>query len=96
MMTLGQFSVAVGADSIWIHNARAVLGLPPRYNERTARRLALARLIHEAAGVPLDSTFAEQKKILVRCVQLFYGCANGSEARRFDRMLIEAGLIKGF
>ena len=56
----------------------------------------LPLVIQEAAGVPLDPTFAEQKKILVRCVELFYGCANGSEARRFDRMLIEAGLIKGF
>lgn len=56
----------------------------------------LPLVIQEAAGVPLDPTFAEQKKILGRCMALFYGCANGSEARRFDRMLIEAGLIKGF
>lgn len=52
-MTLGQFSIAVGAAPKWIHNARAVLRLPPRYSEQLARRLALTRLIHEATGVPL-------------------------------------------
>jgi hypothetical protein len=49
----------------------------------------------EAAGVPLDPSFAEQKKILQRCRGVFYPCAGGSEARRFNRLLIDAGLIKG-
>jgi hypothetical protein len=43
----------------------------------------------------LDPTFSEQKKILKRCYGLFYRCAGGVEARRFNRLLIEAGLIKG-
>jgi hypothetical protein len=51
--------------------------------------------VQEAAGVPLDPSFAEQKKILKRCHGLFYRCADGAEARRFNRLLIEAGLIKG-
>ena len=51
--------------------------------------------ILEAAGVPLDASFAEQKKILTRCGGLFYGCKGGAEARRFNRLLIDAGLIKG-
>ena len=55
----------------------------------------LPLLVQEAAGVPLDPSFAEQKKILRRCHGMFYLCANGSEARRFNRLLIEAGLIKG-
>jgi hypothetical protein len=55
----------------------------------------LPLVIQEAAGLPLDPTFAEQKKILQRCRGLFYGCAAGAEARRFNRLLIEAGLIKG-
>jgi hypothetical protein len=50
----------------------------------------------EAAGVPLDPTFMEQKKILQRCGGLFYGCKDGAEARRFNRLLIDAGYIKGF
>ena len=50
--------------------------------------------MQEAAGLPLDPSFAEQKKILQRCNGLFYGCANGAEASRFNRMLIDAGLIK--
>jgi len=56
----------------------------------------LPLVVLEAAGVPLDSSFAEQKKILQRCQGLFYLCAGGAEARRFNRLLIDAGLIKGF
>jgi len=56
----------------------------------------LPLLVLEAAGVPLDSSFAEQKKILQRCQGLFYLCAGGAETRRFNRLLIDAGLIKGF
>jgi hypothetical protein len=55
----------------------------------------LPLVVQEAAGLPLDPSFAEQKKILARCNGLFYGCAGGAEARRFNRMLIDAGLIKG-
>jgi hypothetical protein len=55
----------------------------------------LPLVIQEAAGVPLDPGFAEQKKILQRCDGLFYRCADGAEARRFNRLLIEAGSIKG-
>ena len=55
----------------------------------------LPLVVQEAAGLPLDPSFAEQKKILERCNGLFYGCDNGAEARRFNRMLIDAGLIAG-
>ena len=55
----------------------------------------LPLLVQEAAGVPLDPSFAEQKQILRRCRGAFYRCAGGEEARRFNRLLIEAGLIKG-
>jgi hypothetical protein len=55
----------------------------------------LPLIVQEAAGLPLDASFAEQKKILERCKGLFYGCADGAEARRFNRLLIDAGLIKG-
>jgi hypothetical protein len=54
----------------------------------------LPLVMQEAAGLPLDPSFAEQKKILQRCNGLFYGCDNGAEASRFNRMLIDAGLIK--
>jgi hypothetical protein len=49
----------------------------------------------EAAGIPLDPSFEEQKKIMLRCKGLFYACKNGAEARRFNRLLIDAGMIKG-
>ena len=55
----------------------------------------LPLVIQEAAGLPLDPTFAEQKKILKRCEGRFFLCAGGSEVRRFNRLLIDAGLIKG-
>ncbi|MBV6487469.1 MAG: hypothetical protein GHHEDOFH_01415 [Pseudorhodoplanes sp.] len=50
----------------------------------------------EAAGLPLDGSFLEQKKILQRCEGMFYDCRDGAEARRFNRLLIDAGLLKGF
>jgi len=53
----------------------------------------LPLVVQEAAGLPLDSSFLEQKKILTRCKGLFYACAGGAEARHFNRMLINAGLI---
>jgi len=51
-------------------------------------------VIQEAAGLPLDPSFEEQKKIMLRCKGLFYSCKDGAEARRFNRLLIDAGLIK--
>ena len=56
----------------------------------------LPLVVLEGAGVPLDPTFAEQKKILKRCSGLFYLCSGGAEARRFNRLLINAGMIQGF
>jgi Sulfatase len=55
----------------------------------------LPLIIQEAAGVPLGPSFQEQKSILIRCRGLFYRCANGREARQFNRMLIQAGYITG-
>ncbi len=54
----------------------------------------LPLVVLEAAGVPLDASFAEQKRIFQRCSGLFYLCAKGAEARRFNRLLIDAGMIK--
>ena len=54
----------------------------------------LPLVVQEAAGLPLDPSFAEQKNILRRCNGLFFGCDNGAEASHFNRMLIDAGLIK--
>ena len=55
----------------------------------------LPMVVMESAGLPLDPSFAEQKRIFERCRGLFYSCAGGAEARRFNRLLINAGLIKG-
>jgi hypothetical protein len=55
----------------------------------------LPLMVLEAAGLPLDASFAVQKRILQRCEGVFYGCRHGAEARIFNRMLIDAGLISG-
>lgn len=55
----------------------------------------LPLVIQEAAGIPLDPSFAEQKEIMLRCHGLFYACKGGAEARRFNRLLLDAGLIHG-
>ncbi|MBR0751522.1 sulfatase-like hydrolase/transferase [Bradyrhizobium jicamae] len=55
----------------------------------------LPLVIQEAAGIPLDPSFEEQKAIMLRCNGLFYACKDGAEARRFNRLLIDAGMIKG-
>jgi len=56
-MTLGQFSVVVGAPTRWVQNAMAVLGLPARYDAEGARRIALVRVVHEACGIPLARAY---------------------------------------
>jgi phosphoglycerol transferase MdoB-like AlkP superfamily enzyme len=54
----------------------------------------LPLVVQEAAGIPLDPSFEEQKNIMLRCKGLFYTCKGGAEARRFNRLLIEAGFVK--
>jgi hypothetical protein len=54
----------------------------------------LPLVIQEAAGIPLDPSFEEQKSIMLRCKGLFYACKGGAEARRFNRLLIDAGFVK--
>jgi Sulfatase len=55
----------------------------------------LPLVIQEAAGIPLDPSFTEQKDIMLRCGGIFYACKNGAEARHFNRLLLDAGLIHG-
>ena len=55
----------------------------------------LPLVLQEAAGLPLDPSFTEQKSIMLRCKGAFYACKKGAEARRFNRLLIDAGMIKG-
>lgn len=49
----------------------------------------------QAAGVPLDMGFSAQRAILQRCDGRFYSCEKGNEVRRLNRLLIDAGFIKG-
>jgi hypothetical protein len=43
----------------------------------------LPLVVQEAAGLPLDACFEEQKKIFDRCRGIFYACNGGAEARPF-------------
>jgi hypothetical protein len=63
-MTLGRFATAVGARPRWVLNALARLGLPRRYNEPLARRLALARFISEAVQMPLPKAMRLAERTL--------------------------------
>jgi hypothetical protein len=54
----------------------------------------LPLVIQEAAGIPLDPSFEEQKSVMLRCKGVFYACKAGAEARRFNRLLIDAGFVK--
>src|SRR4051794_11273729 len=76
----------------------AVNFTPPNLSSALDRLDApyLPIVIQEAAGVPLDPSFSEQRNILRRCNGLFYSCVDGAEARRFNRLLIRAGAITGF
>src|SRR6185369_15657321 len=51
----------------------------------------LPLVIQEAAGIPLDPSFEEQKQIMLRCNGVFYACNDGAEAKRLNRLLINAG-----
>jgi sulfatase-like protein len=53
----------------------------------------LPLVIQEAAGIPLDPSFEEQKRIMLRCKGVFYACNEGAEAKRLNRLLINAGMI---
>jgi hypothetical protein len=66
--------------------SRALGGLDAAY---------LPLVVLEAAGVPLNPTFVEQREIFRRCNGQFFLCSKGAEVRRFNRLLIDAGLIKG-
>jgi hypothetical protein len=55
---------------------------------------ALALVVQEAAGPPLDPSFVARKSILLRCGAAFHLCDGGAEARRFNRSPIDAGPIK--
>ena len=48
-----------------------------------------------AAGVPLEPDFASQKAMLRRCGGVFYRCEEGIPAKQLNRLMIDAGLVKG-
>jgi hypothetical protein len=63
-MTLGRFAVAVGASPRWVLNALTRLRVPRRYDEPLARRLALAKTLHDSTGFTLPGAWETAKRIL--------------------------------
>lgn len=57
MLTLRQFAIVVGAPKRWVQNTRAALHLRGPYTEEAARRLALARALHQACAMPLAPAY---------------------------------------
>ena len=49
----------------------------------------------EAAGVPLDPSFSEQREMLHNCDGLFYSCEEGLAVKNLNRHLMDGGLIEG-
>jgi hypothetical protein len=82
------FTTYYALDTINFRPVRMSSALP------TVDAAYLPIVVQDAAGIPLDPSFVEQKKIMLRCNGLFYACRDGAEARRLNRMLIEAGFIK--
>ena len=66
MATLGQFATAVGAPRRWVQNAFQALDLPAVYTEPLARRLAFAKAVKEACGMPLRRAFPLAEEALAR------------------------------
>jgi len=71
----------------------APVDVTPALDKIDAAYLPLVML--RAAGVPLDANWSAQNAILQRCGGRFHDCSEGREARRLNRMLVDAGLIKG-
>ena len=64
----------------------------------TRNGLAVDSLLQLTSGPLVTQALAacdDVGEALQRCRGLFYACGNGAEARRFNRLLIDAGLIKG-
>ncbi|HET7040836.1 MAG TPA: hypothetical protein VFI13_02410 [Gemmatimonadales bacterium] len=57
-MPLSSFALLVGATPQWCRNAFAVLGLSPRYDRPTARRMALVHTLAQELDLPLHRGWA--------------------------------------
>ena len=56
-MTLGEFACLLNVEPKWVQNVAATLGRQLPYTLPTARRLAVARTLTEALGVPTPRAF---------------------------------------
>ena len=87
-MTLGQFSVVVGAPPKWVQNTFRLLDLPNEYTVSLARTLRLVRVIWETCGTEIPDAYRLAKEALDRSVhglEWQIESPDGSLAVVFDR-----------
>lgn len=65
-MTLGEFSLLVNVEPKWVLNASATLGGSLAYTLPAAKRLAVARALNQALGVPIPKAYELAAQILAR------------------------------
>lgn len=63
-MILAEFAQLLDADPKWVLNTMSALERPRNYSVDVARRLAVARAIHEGTGSPLTRSFAIAERAL--------------------------------
>ncbi len=65
-MTLGEFAYVLDVDPKWLQNAAAALGRGIPYTIRAAQRLAIARALIRALGVPFPRAYVLAAGVLRR------------------------------
>ncbi len=63
-MTLAHFARLLGVSPKWVLNTMRALDLPPQYTPALARRLSIARAVHDGVGMPLPAAFAMARDAL--------------------------------
>ncbi|MGH7664248.1 MAG: hypothetical protein ACRENI_08145 [Gemmatimonadaceae bacterium] len=65
-MTLGELSCLLNVGPKWILNASAALDAPLPYTLPAAKRLAVARALHESLGMPMPRAYEMAADVLRR------------------------------
>ena len=55
----------------------------------------LGTVILEAAGLPLSDAYRERKRLMALCDGRYFGCVERDEILKFQRRLMDSGLIEG-
>lgn len=92
-MTVAQFSIAVGADVVWIANTRRLLKLGRARSLVMARRLTLVRVLHAELGLGLVESNAAGERALHDGEKLIRTSRDGSLELSLDLDRFESTFI---